>query len=87
MGCEPRGLGNCRGHRRCVEYHCCSVQKIVMVERGSRLVLTGNLILAVVTIVWGLLVIHSKRRWLPVMLLVLGIGWLVNVIEILAIHH
>jgi hypothetical protein len=43
----------------------------------------GNLILAIIAIVWGLSVIRSKRKWLPILLLVLGVGWLVNAIVML----
>lgn len=54
---------------------------------GSRMVVVGNLFLAIVAISWGLLQIHSKRRWVPIVLIFLGVGWLINVMEFLILHR
>lgn len=51
------------------------------------MVVVGNLFLAIVAISWGLLQIHSKRRWVPIVLIFLGVGWLINVIEFLVLHR
>lgn len=40
----------------------------------------GNLILAVIAIVWGLAAIDSKRMWLPIVLIAVGAGWLVDAV-------
>lgn len=47
----------------------------------------GNIILALIAIVWGLTLIRSKRKWLPILLLILGAGWLFNAIVTLANRH